>query len=305
MSRKKKGPRLRPNPKARRNIRDSVFRSLFSIVENTIDLYHTLLPERPKPEPKDLEFTTLSQTLGLSRFNDLSFLVRGNEHIFVEAQATWTPNTLPRMAVYYADTVSTWIGSHDHKARMYYGPPVPLPNPEFYIVYTGPLELKEEYSLAEEFFNGNPSFDLRVKVIRSAPSNTKLGQYFRFNVIIDEETAGARGSDEQYTAAVERAVNRAINEGILITFLKSHRREIIMAMSEIFSQEAIEQETQQVISTLRAENAAKDTALEAKDMELEASHRTIASQGMELEACRSTIEELKKELAEERAKNKK
>ena len=299
-------------PKVNRNIMDAVFRLLFSIRENAIDLYAAFHPERPVPTLEELEFTTLSQALGLSRFNDLSFIVRGSEHIFTEAQSTWTPNILPRTMLYYADTTAAWIDSHDLKRNMYYGSPVKLPTPEFFIVYTGHLELKEEYSYSEEFFHGNPSFDLRAKVIRKAGLNTKLGQYFRFGAIIEQETAGARGSPEQYTAAVERAVNRAINEGILVTFLKSHRREIYMAIIEMFSQEALNQETQQVISTLRAENAAKDTALEAKDtaleakdMELEASHRTIASQGMELEACRSTIEELKKELAEERAKNKK
>ena len=55
--------------------------------------------------------------------------------ILVEAQATWSVNILIRLLPYLVQTYLELIVTH--KRNLYGTKALPLPEPEFYVIYTG------------------------------------------------------------------------------------------------------------------------------------------------------------------------
>ena len=92
-----------PNPKAK----DSVFTDLFTIPKYLLELYQTLHPEDKTTTEKDLKVVTAKCVLAEHIYNDLGFMVGGDQLIMlVEAQSSWSPNIVIRLLIYVAQALN-------------------------------------------------------------------------------------------------------------------------------------------------------------------------------------------------------
>lgn len=155
----------------------------------------------------------------------------------IEAQSKWSDNILLRLWFYASDTYLTQIKNnlgwdvHDTKA-------IPLPPPEFVIIYTGDRNIPPTVSLREHFFK-NPSvpIDLVARVIRDE-SGDIIGQYITFCHVFDDMV---RKYGQSRRAAAE-TIRICRDKGVLAEYLRDREEEVIEAMVMLFDQQtAVEQ----------------------------------------------------------------
>ncbi len=121
--------------KANRNVKDSVFRDLFSDKKYLLMLYQTLHPEDKDCTEDDLTCVTLEQILIRNIYNDLGFLVGDRLLILVEAQSTWSVNIMIRSVLYIVRAYQDFL--RESRQSLFSTKPVHLPIPELYVIYTG------------------------------------------------------------------------------------------------------------------------------------------------------------------------
>ena len=146
-----------------RGAKNSVFIDVFEQPENRLALLRVLHPEMTDVREEDIHTVTLKQVITNHMYNDLAFQVKDRLMVFVEAQSTWSENLTVRILLYLADTIQAYI--HDHGMDIHDSKKLELPQPEFYVIYTGSRKVKEVISLREDFFgNPNGAIDLRARV---------------------------------------------------------------------------------------------------------------------------------------------
>ena len=82
--------------KAKSNMNDSVFTSLFGEPGNQLRLYRDLHPEDSGAGVQDIRDVTLKAVLTNRQYNDLGFTIRGKTIILLEAQSSRNPNIAVR-----------------------------------------------------------------------------------------------------------------------------------------------------------------------------------------------------------------
>lgn len=211
-----------------RNYKDTVFRMLFSDVNNLLSLYN-LIANRNYTNPDMLEIVTLDNAIYMNMKNDLAFLVDSTLCMY-EHQSTFSPNLPLRSLFYVASEYEKLV----NVVTLYSSKLVTLPAPSFVVFYNGrendwsrrELRLSKAFSPIQE----NPKLELVVDEI-----NINLGMndemlrqckpLYEYMQYIDKVRT--------YTAAmpvkeaVEKAVTESIKEGILEEFLLKNRAEAI------------------------------------------------------------------------------
>ena len=119
----------------KRTGKDSVFTHLFSEPEYRFQLFQTLHPELKDVTMSDIIPLTSSNILLDQPYNDLGFLVGDILIILVEAQSTWSINILIRLILYVAQKYNDLINAQGW--NVYGTKALELPEPEFYVIYTG------------------------------------------------------------------------------------------------------------------------------------------------------------------------
>lgn len=221
--------------KLKRNSKDSVFTKLFSDPANVAQLYNDIHPAE-NVSADDIEIITLHATLVNTLYNDLGFLVRDSDGkdkvmILVEAQSTWNENMCLRILDYLVESIRNYlksIGKTVHQPSK-----IPLPMPEFYILYTGNRSVPDFISLNEMFFDGKASVDLKVKIFNKESNRTLYEQYIGFCHVIDDLRKIYGDSIDCVKAAIEECRKR----GYLVPFLMQHEKEVITLMAELFDEE--------------------------------------------------------------------
>lgn len=247
-------PRKR-NRKANRKAKDSVFVDLFHQKKYCLQLFKTLHPEM-EVTSADIKTITLKHIVVDRQYNDLGILVKDKFVILVEAQSTWSDNILLRLWFYASDTYLTQIKKnpdwdiHDVKA-------IPLPPPEFVVIYTGDRDIEPTVSLRKHFFkNENVPIDLEAKVIRDESADI-IGQYITFCHVFD-------GMVKQYgqtRKAVEETIRICRDKGVLAEYLRDREEEVIEAMVMLFDQQtAVEQYGTRLRAEGYREGAAEERA---------------------------------------------
>ena len=153
--------------------------------------------------------------------------------IFVEAQSTWTINILVRILLYLSATYHEYIIDHD--MNVYTSRKLELPEPEFYVVYTGsPRADCETISLREDFWhNPNAKLDLTVRVIQSESREDIIGQYIIFAHVLD----GQIRLHGRKKIAVEETIRICQDSGALSEYLEGRKKEVVDIMVTLFNQE--------------------------------------------------------------------
>ena len=234
-----------------RNIKDTVFTSLFKDKAKVLELYRVLHPEDTTVTVDDIEIMTINPVLFGGLHNDLSFMVRGEKIIFVEAQSSYNPNMPLRLLFYFSEVMRILFFDDKNgsgvKVNIYGEQRVTLPSPEFYVIYTGKRHSEETLSLDDLFNTQTDSkLNLEVKVLQTGNDDDIVSQYIKFcniaNAKITEHTVKIKvsGSTKRMTdfeKAAEETVESCIQEEILKEFMIQRKGELITMLSVLFSEE--------------------------------------------------------------------
>ena len=208
--------------------KDTVFRMLFSDRKNLLSLYNAINGTRYE-DPEELEIVTLENAIYMGMKNDLAFIIDTNLFLY-EHQSTYNANMPLRDLFYIAGEYQKLV---NHKS-LYSSALQKIPAPNFIVFYNGTEKKKERWEnlLSEAYENqtGDPNLELRVVTLNINEGHNRelmeqcqiLREYAQYVAKIRNYT-----KEMELDAAVERAVNECIHEGILTDFLRMNRAEVI------------------------------------------------------------------------------
>lgn len=220
--------------KIKRKIKDSVFTSLFSSVEYTGMLYRDLTGR--DAAGSRIEIVTLNNIFCNGIYNDLGFLVDGKELFLIEAQSTRCPNIEFRITSYFLDTIKRIVPSFN--IRQYSSKIMDdIPQPFFYVVYTGKDPVPEYYDTTIDFFSGQ-HIQIRVKVLTKENTKGILRAYIVFTEIYEEYCSIYGRSREAVLKTIDYCMNNEETK-VLRKYLSTHKVEVETMFEDMYSQEAV------------------------------------------------------------------
>ena len=211
-----------------RTYKDSLFRMLFDSKEHLLSLYNAL-NGTDHSNVEDLEINTLENVIYMKVKNDVSFLFDSYLNLY-EHQSTLNPN-LPLRDLFY---VSRLLQKITKDANLYSSTLVRIPTPRFVVFYNGTADAPAQkvLRLSEAFLNrtAHPELELELTLINiNAGKNPKLLEGCRrlkeYMIFVEKTRSYIEQMD--ITAAVNRAVDECIREGILADILSEQRAEVI------------------------------------------------------------------------------
>ncbi len=214
--------------KVKRTHKDNVFRMLFSD-KNMLLLLYNAINNTNYTDPKVLKITTLDNAIYMSVKNDVSCVVDMKLDLY-EHQSTVNPNIPLRDLDYIADTFSEFYSPKE----VYSSKQIKLPNPRFIVFYNGEQKQPaiKTYKLSDlyEHKGEEPYLELIVTQINiNEGYNNDLME--KCKVLKEYMLYVERVRRYQKTMAIEAAVNRAVDEcieeGILMNFLSKNRAQVV------------------------------------------------------------------------------
>ena len=223
------------NTTVKHTVKDSVFKDVFSIPENVLELYRTFHPEDSCVTVEDIQISTLSSIIINRLINDLGFYVNKNGQakyvILAEEQSYWNPNISYRLLGYLVDTLNKYL--HNTKQTVHKSQKIYLPEIELYVIYAGDEEAPDTVSFKDDFFNGSGPVDVKVNIIKKTGTDTIISQYIGFCKVFNEQRRKYGNTLE----AVEETIRICTEKGFLRDYLIKHNEEVITMMAEIFNEE--------------------------------------------------------------------
>ena len=196
----------------------------------------------------DLEVNTLDNVIYMKMKNDISFLFGFSLNLY-EHQSSMNPNMPLRDLFYVADLLQKIVKDKNLYSSSRGG----IPTPRFVMFYNGTDEeaAQLELKLSDSFLQQveDPELELKVKVYNINPGkNPELLEHCQrlkeYMIFVEKVRIYAAQMD--IAAAVERAVDECISEGILADFLSEHRAEAIaMSIYEYDEEKHIKAERQE------------------------------------------------------------
>ncbi len=224
-------------------VKNNVFISLFTDVENVYKLYKELHPEATNVKVSDIKIHSMESIFINDIYNDLGFLVNEGSRtrciILIEAQSKWTDNMTLRMLLYLAETYRHYLS--EMKISVHTEKRIDLPKPELYVVYTGNKEVEDEISFKDSYFNGDCAVDVKVKILKQPSKETVSGQYIGFSKVYDEQ----RYIYKNKIKCIKETIRICKETGYLVEFLTEHESEVITMLSYLFDEQA-ERETYRI-----------------------------------------------------------
>lgn len=257
---------------ARRTAKDSVFCDLFRDKRYLLQLYQALHPEDTETTEEDLTDITIRNVLTDGLYNDLGFRNRERVVILTEAQSTWSMNILVRGLMYLVQTWQRYLG--ETGANLYGSKKVHLPEPEFYVIFTGSGKNRPRMiSLSDEFFKGKAcSVEVTANVLYGGNGNDIVSQYVAFTGVYDNQIK-RYGKTRR---AVMETVRICKAQGVLKDYLEARGSEVVSIMMTLFDEESI-------MSNYVAQAAAKAAAEAAAKAAAEAEEKAAAKAAAEKE----------------------
>ena len=240
----------------KRNIKDSVFRNLFSDKQYLFQLYQSLHPEDRQTTVEDLELVTLENVLVHDIYNDLGVRVGNRMILLAEAQSSWTENIIIRSLLYMARTLQEYF--HQTGQSLFSKKPVYVPELELYVIYTGESVIEKDYiTLSDSFFRGKrTAIDVSVKVITDGEQGDIINQYILFTKIIDDQVRKHGRSEE----ALTEAIRICKNSNVLRDYLTNREKEVVDIMITLYDQKEVLEDYITSEKRERAEEKDKQTA---------------------------------------------
>lgn len=176
-----------------------------------------------------LEIVTLESAIYMGMKNDSPFIIDTNLFLF-EHQSTYNPNIPLRDLFYISGEYQKLV---DQKS-IYSSTLLKLPEPNFIVFYNGTEKKADRWvnclSDAYEKHIGDPNLELKVITLNINEGYNKdlmkqckiLREYAQY-----VEKVREYASTMDLNAAVEKAVDECIHQGILEEFLRANRMEVI------------------------------------------------------------------------------
>ena len=213
--------------------KDTVFRLLFNNKKEALGLYNNLY-DADYTDESLIEIVTLEDVLFTPRKNDIAFTMNGRFVVLLEHQSTINENMPLRFLIYIARLYEKIIDVDN----IYRKKLLKIPTPEFTVLYNGGDDLikdgrkvtEQELRLSDAFNEEDVQLELKVKVIDIRyPSHNKavtksdtLEQYSCFIQIVEE----CKKQEKNLDKAMKKAIDIAIEKGILKEFLIRHSAEV-------------------------------------------------------------------------------
>lgn len=215
----------------RRNVKDRLFRSVFSDDrEALLDLYNALHGTNYQ-DPEELEIVTLENVVYMSMKNDLAFLIAGVLNLH-EHQSTLNRNMPLRFLLYLAQEYQKLVAQK--KLNIYGDKPLALPVPQCVVFYNGNHQVpdKQVLKLSDSFENKNvaPDVEVMVHVLNinfghNKELMEKCHRLWEYAYLIDRMKRNM-GSGMRLPDAVDEAILHCIGKDILAEFLLRNRMEV-------------------------------------------------------------------------------
>jgi hypothetical protein len=182
--------------------------------------------------PELVEICNLDKGVSLSIRNDAAFVLDMNLSVY-EHQSTFCPNMPIRNLVYFSNMLERMIRNRNIYGRTL----VKIPTPKFAVFYNGEEEQPEQYDMrlsdAFEHPVDNPEIELTCRVYninygRNKRLLDKCPILREYMIFVDYVRTFHRENDYDNLAnAIERAIDRCIEENVLKEFLITHRSEVV------------------------------------------------------------------------------
>ena len=148
-----------------RNYKDTVFSSLFYTCDQAIENARSLYQALTGKKVTNIEKCRLEDVIFREFKNDVAYIMDDKLVCFIEHQSTINPNMPLRFFIYAARTYERKFMSGD---LVYTSKLVPIPTPEFYVLYNGTAALSQDILKLSSSFKStvnNPQLELITKVI--------------------------------------------------------------------------------------------------------------------------------------------
>ena len=243
---------------ANRNYKDTVFRMLFSDRANLLSLYNAVTGNS-YDNPDELQIVTLENAIYMGMKNDLAFMFDTGIYLY-EHQSTVNPN-IPLRDLFY---ISAEYSKLVEKRSLYSSAVQKLPAPMFMVFYNGTASQADrmEYRLSDAYINKvtEPALELKVTVLNVNEGHneelmkhcTTLKEYAQYVAKVRRYAA-----DMGLEAAVKRAIDESIAEGILEDFLRKNRAEVEMTSIFEYNKEEEEKKLRRAEYDLGVEDGVK------------------------------------------------
>ena len=213
-----------------RTYKDTVFSSLFytcnEALENARSLYETLSGKKVT----NIEKCRLEDVIFREFKNDVAYIIDDKLVCFIEHQSTINPNMPLRFFIYAARTYERKFMSGD---LVYTSRLVPIPTPEFYVLYNGRTALSDDILKLSDSFKAPtdvPQLDLVTKVID-----------INYHKLMETELSQCRTLKEyaflidkvrENHGNMEKAVKDCIKENVLVNYLEYYGSEVVNMLFE-------------------------------------------------------------------------
>ena len=240
---------------------------------------YNALYQKNLPEDTPVEIVTLDDVLFTKRKNDVAFLVDGHFLIFTEHQSTLNENMPLRLLLYVVQEYEKLIGYRiiDGKQvsnpKLYKRERISLPKPEFFVLYNGTENLREDDTkkvvteklmrLSDAFIEKSESensLELCVKVIdvryksnheslhqqdkqqrkekkkeegEEEKNLSLLGEYSYFISKVEEYKKEYKNLED----AIKTAAKHCVEHGILREFLLKNETEVVAMLLGVYDEE--------------------------------------------------------------------
>ncbi len=265
---------------AKQKYKDSLFTKLFNNKAAAIQLYNALY-HKSLSEDTPVEIVTLDDVLFTKRKNDVAFLIDGHFLIFTEHQSTINENMPLRLLLYVVQEYEKLIGYRIIEGKQVSNPAlykkerILLPKPEFFVLYNGTENLREDGTkkiiteklmrLSDAFIEKNESensLELCVKLIdvrykshheslyqqakqqKKEKQSTKKKEKEDRNLSLLGEYSYFISKVEEYKkeyknleTAIKTAAKYCIEQGVLREFLLKNETEVIAMLLGVYNEE--------------------------------------------------------------------
>lgn len=248
--------------KAKRSVKDSVFRDLFGKDRdakiNLLSLYNALF-NAVETDPEQITNVSLDDTVFAAIVNDVAFTIGDRSVVLAEHQSTVNENMPLRMLLYIGREYERMTKQSDRYRKAL----ITVPTPEFVVFYNGtdsqPAERVMKLSDAYATPTGSPALELTVKQINinvavNHPLLQKCSVLREYAQMVEITRQAGRNKKD-----MKEAIEECIRRGILADYLSRKAKEVInMLIGEynyeddlrVQRQEAAEQERQSVFERM-------------------------------------------------------
>ena len=223
-----------------REYKNNVFCDLFSEKRNALSLYNALNHTHYQ-NTEELEIVTLSDVIFMQQKNDVSIMFQ-NELDLWEHQSTLNYNMPLRGLVYFAHNIDGILKSRG--ITLYGKKMVKIPSPDYYVFYNGTEKTpdRQDLKLSDSFITPKEGYEWTSHMLNI---NAGHNQELLSNCPALEGYARLVNYTREYQAnnldlkdAIEKAINRCIQENQLKHYLLKKKAEVSFMLLTEFNQEA-------------------------------------------------------------------